>query len=103
MAVVIPDDLVQIDHWWLGVPQNAASPNAGKLFLAYTLTREGQEALFVNQGEDLHYLPGSRTAQQIDQVRQRTGRDPTDLTAQFALENKARFDVVEEVAKAFQR
>jgi ABC-type Fe3+ transport system substrate-binding protein len=47
---------------YMAVPKNAAHPNAAKLWINYVATREAQDALYEESHQDLHLLPGSRTA-----------------------------------------
>src|SRR5207248_381455 len=47
---------------YMAVPKNAAHPNAAKLWVNYVVTREAQDILYEVSHQDLHLLPGSRTA-----------------------------------------
>ncbi|HEY7064604.1 MAG TPA: ABC transporter substrate-binding protein [Chloroflexota bacterium] len=54
---------------YLAVPKNAAHPAAGKLFIDYVLSREGQDLLYSMEYMDSHLVPGSHTAQDVDRLR----------------------------------
>jgi ABC-type Fe3+ transport system substrate-binding protein len=49
----------------MAVPKNAAHPNAAKLWVNYVLSREAQDLLYEVSWQDLHLLPGSKTASDI--------------------------------------
>ena len=82
---VVPEDMVMVVHWYMGVPKNAVNPNAAKLFVAWLLTPEGQKALFSEQGSDLHVLKGSRTVKRIAAVARKAGHPIVDISIDRAL------------------
>jgi ABC-type Fe3+ transport system substrate-binding protein len=101
LAQLVPKDLLQIDHWWLGVPKNAENPSVAQLFISFLMTREGQIILFQQQGEDLHYLEGSRVAADVTEVQKSAAREFDDLTIQRVLDQKNKDDVREAIIKIF--
>ncbi|HEY7065863.1 MAG TPA: extracellular solute-binding protein [Chloroflexota bacterium] len=63
----IATDAPLIGLFYAGVPRRAAHPNAAKLFINYLLSREAQDAVYAMEARDLHLLPGSKTARDIEQ------------------------------------
>jgi ABC-type Fe3+ transport system substrate-binding protein len=62
---VIPAEGSVIRYWLAGVPLTARHPNAAKLFLAYLLSREGQDFVWQADGTDAYRLPGSQIAEVV--------------------------------------
>jgi iron(III) transport system substrate-binding protein len=83
IAQAIPTDAALLFHWFVGVPKNAAHPNAAKLFIDWLLSREGQDLTWEVQAADHHLVPGSKVAPKIDQL-QAQGIQFTELNLQFA-------------------
>lgn len=54
-AVLI--DAAQLRYWYVGVPKNAPHPNSGALFIAYSLTPEGQALVRKTWDVDLDSFP----------------------------------------------
>jgi ABC-type Fe3+ transport system substrate-binding protein len=81
---VIPTDAPMISYKYLGVPRNAPHPNAAKLWINYILSREGQDVLWDTGATDLHYIPGSRTAPELEALRA-AGVQLVDLNVDFVL------------------
>jgi ABC-type Fe3+ transport system substrate-binding protein len=69
LAQVIPADTAALVYWYMGVPKNAAHPNAAKLFIDYLMSREGQDILWKTSWDDQWMLPGSHVAQAVDQLK----------------------------------
>ncbi len=51
------------------IPNNAAHPNAARLFIAFLLTREGQDIMWDTVGEDSDLIRGSHMARIIAGLR----------------------------------
>lgn len=98
----IPLDMLQIDHWWFGVPKHAQSPTLAKLFVAWVLTPDGQAVLLKNQGEDLNYLPGSQSAKVLEAASKEAGKPLDDMHIHKLLAQKDRDQVVGAVSKIFR-
>lgn len=69
LAQVIPADTAALVYWYMGVPKNAAHPNAARLFIDYLMTREGQDILWKTSWDDQVLLPGSHVAEAVDQLK----------------------------------
>jgi len=82
LAQAIPSDAALLFHWFLGVPRNAAHPNAARLFVDWMLSREGQDLTWEIQAADHHLVPGSKVAPKIEQL-QAQGVRFTELNLQF--------------------
>jgi iron(III) transport system substrate-binding protein len=102
MGQNIPLDMLQVDHWWFGVPKHAQSPNIAKLFIAWILTKDGQAVLLKNQGEDLNYLEGSYSAKLLEAASKEAGKPIDDMNIHKLLAQKGRDDVVNAVIKIFR-
>jgi ABC-type Fe3+ transport system substrate-binding protein len=81
---VIPSDAPIITYKYMGVPKNAAHPNAARLWINHVLSREGQEVLWETGATDLHYIAGSRTAADLEALRA-AGTPLVDLNVDFVL------------------
>ena len=55
----------------MGVPKNAAHPNAATLFILESMTREGQDILWDTWGLDHAKIPGSHSKAEVDQAEAR--------------------------------
>ena len=53
----------------LGVPANAEHPNVGKLFVAFTQSKEGQALLWKHGAYDLEIYPGSKSRELVEEAR----------------------------------
>ena len=62
----IPEDAATLAFLHLGVPKNSAHPNLSKLFVNLVLSDEGQRLVFETHFTDLHELPGSQAAPEVD-------------------------------------
>jgi iron(III) transport system substrate-binding protein len=62
---VIPTEGAALRYWVAGVPLTAPHPNAARLFLAYLLTREGQDFVWAHDGTDAYRVPGSKIAEVV--------------------------------------
>jgi ABC-type Fe3+ transport system substrate-binding protein len=67
--IVLAADAPFLIPLYLGVPRNAAHPNAAKLWIDYALSPEVQRQFGELDHQDLHLLEGSKTAQQLEQLR----------------------------------
>jgi ABC-type Fe3+ transport system substrate-binding protein len=54
---------------YLGVPKLSAHPNAAKLWVNYVLSREAQDILYETNFADAAFVPGSRTAPEIEKLQ----------------------------------
>jgi ABC-type Fe3+ transport system substrate-binding protein len=61
-----PTDGALLGYLYMGVPKNAAHPNAAKLFINYVLSREAQDIMFETEFADHHLLAGSHTFTEVD-------------------------------------
>jgi len=98
----IPLDMLQIDHWWFGVPKHAQSPNIAKLFIAWVLTPDGQAVLLKNQGEDLNYFKDSHSAKALEAASKEAGKPLDDMHIHKLLAQTGRDEVVNAVGKIFR-
>ncbi|MGA0345173.1 MAG: ABC transporter substrate-binding protein [Alphaproteobacteria bacterium] len=65
----VPKEIVRNNIINLGVTSNADHPNVGKLFIAFTQTKEGQELLWKHGAYDLEVYPGSRSGNLVAEMR----------------------------------
>jgi ABC-type Fe3+ transport system substrate-binding protein len=69
IASIYPREGTSLDYVSPAIPNTAAHPNAARLFIAFMLTREGQDILWDQVGEDSDILPGSHMATIIAGLR----------------------------------
>jgi ABC-type Fe3+ transport system substrate-binding protein len=62
----LPADAPLLGYFYMGVPKNAAHPNAAKLWINYMLSRDAQDAMYEYEYADFHLLAGSRTLPEVD-------------------------------------
>jgi iron(III) transport system substrate-binding protein len=65
LGFVVPSDFAAQRYYYMVIPKNAAHPNAGKLFVTFLLTSEGQKILWKTGDYDLHTFPDSGMHQVI--------------------------------------
>ncbi len=68
---VIPAEGAPLRYWIMGVPLTAPHPNAAKLFVAYLLTREGQDFVWQTDATDAYPIPGSKIAAVVKDYQDR--------------------------------
>ena len=61
----ILEDLAIMSFWAVSVPKHSAHPNLAKLYAVYAMTREAQDIQWKYHRQDLHYLEGSRVANEL--------------------------------------
>ena len=66
---VIAADAPLILPLYLTVPKLSAHPNAAKLWINYLLSREAQDILYEANFSDAAFIPGSRTAPDIEKLQ----------------------------------
>ena len=57
-----------LGYLYMGVPKNAAHPNAAKLWINYLLSREAQDITYEYEFADHHLLAGSKTFAEVDRA-----------------------------------
>jgi len=62
-----------VSYFYLAVPKNAVHPNAGKLFVAFSTTVEGQKIIRDQTVTDLHLFPESSEGKRIAAVEKESG------------------------------
>jgi len=65
----IPSDAAQIRYYYLAIPKNTPHPNAAVLFVLYMLSKQGQTVFYDEMRMDNDMLPGSKTADFLNQYR----------------------------------
>jgi iron(III) transport system substrate-binding protein len=69
LSQVVPTDAAALVYWYMGVPKNAAHPNAAKLFIEFLMGRQGQDIMYETSFDDNHLLPGSHLAEPISKLQ----------------------------------
>ena len=85
----VPTDAALVGYLYMGVPKNAAHPNAAKLWINYMLSREAQDAMYEYEYTDYHLLPGSRSFAEVDKAT-KSGVKFYELTVEAALVDGSR-------------
>lgn len=71
VASMYPKEGTALGYVAPAIPITAAHPNAARLFIAFMLTREGQDILWDQVGEDSDLLPGSHMGPFLADLRRR--------------------------------
>ena len=69
IAWSIPSDAPLLLFWYMGVPKNAAHPNAAQLWVNYMLGRSAQDVMFKDAFTDDYRLPGSHSQADIQKLK----------------------------------
>ena len=69
IGVIYPKEGTILTYLAPGIPLTAPHPNAARLFIAYLLTRDGQDLLWKIAASDDDKLPGSHYAQFVARLR----------------------------------
>ena len=64
----VPTDGALLGYLYMGVPKNAAHPNAAKLWINYMLSREAQDAMYEFGFTDYHLASGSKSFAEVDKM-----------------------------------
>jgi ABC-type Fe3+ transport system substrate-binding protein len=80
-------DFAVVSYFYLAVPRRAPHPAAGKLFVAFLSTAEGQAIIWDTWHADLHIYPGSHTRQQIEDIEKAYGEKLVDVNIAWQLAN----------------
>lgn len=86
LAQVIPSDAAALVYWYMGVPKNAAHPNAAKLFIDYLMSREGQDIMWKTSSDENYLVPGSHSAAAIQKLESE-GVKFTQVDIKFVLDH----------------
>ena len=85
----VPTDAALLGYLYMGVPKNAAHPNAAKLWINYMLSREAQDAMYEFEYADYHLLAGSKSFAEVDKAT-KTGVKFYELTVEAVLVDGSR-------------
>jgi ABC-type thiamine transport system substrate-binding protein len=69
IGTIYPQEGTPLDYVSPAIPTTSVHPNAATLFVAFLLTREGQDVMWDLVGEDNDLLPGSHMAKVIADLR----------------------------------
>ena len=69
IASIYPREATEINYISPGIPLTAAHPAAARLFIAYLLTRQGQDDLWELTGQDSDIMPGSHMSKVVADLR----------------------------------
>jgi iron(III) transport system substrate-binding protein len=100
IGYVVPADAALKYHMYMAVPQNAAHPNAAKLFIDYLLSRAGQDIYYEFEFVDHDLVPGSKTAQDLQTLQPR-GSQFSDIDV--ALIQRSQVPEMNRVRRELQR
>ena len=85
----VPTDAALLGYLYMGVPKNAAHPNAAKLWINYMLSRDAQDAMYDYEYTDYHLLAGSRSFAEVDKAT-KSGVKFYELTVEAVLVDGSR-------------
>jgi ABC-type Fe3+ transport system substrate-binding protein len=80
-------DFPVVSYFYLAVPRRAPHPAAGKLFVAFLSTAEGQAIIWDTWHADLHVYPGSHTSRQVEEIERAYGEKLVDVNIAWQLAN----------------
>ena len=72
---VLTPDVPLISYFYLAVPKHAQHSSAGKLFVTYILSKQGQKDTWDLTLNDLHLFTESRTLKEIERVAKKYNID----------------------------
>ena len=100
----VPTDAALLGYLYMGVPKNAAHPNAAKLWINYMLSRDAQDAMYDSEYSDYHLLPGSHSFAEVDKAT-KAGVKFYELTVEAVLVDGSRGarDIGPELKSIFQQ
>jgi iron(III) transport system substrate-binding protein len=96
LAASVPEDVAQASTLNLAVPRNSAHPNLAKLYINAMLSEAGQRILFETYLTDHSELPGSRSAEDLAELRAK-GIRLQKLNVRFALDHPELPEVEQEL------
>jgi len=96
---VVAPDVPLVSYFYFAVPKNAKSPNLGKLFTAFSATREGQQIIRDQTHGDLHLYPESIVAKEVQAAEAKAGKKFASGDIAWQHSNDAGNAAQQEVAK----
>lgn len=103
LARVIEPTVPLVSYFYLAVPKNAAHPNAGKLFVAFSATQEGQKIILDETTTDLHLFPGSAEGERLARVTKEYGISFKNADIDWQIANTAGNKAQREIADIIRR
>lgn len=104
LARVISPDVPLISYFYLAVPKHARHPNAGRLFITYMMTKQGQKDNRDLTLNDLHLFSESPMAAEVAAVEKKYGFKFKDADIHWqATANKEGNAAQQEVKKILRR
>jgi spermidine/putrescine-binding protein len=100
---VLAPDVPLISFFYFAVPKNAEHPNAGKLFAAFSASREGQAIIRGQTSGDLHLFPESVIGKDVKAVEAKYKMTFKHADIAWQLTNDEGNSAQQQVEKIFQR
>jgi ABC-type Fe3+ transport system substrate-binding protein len=92
-------DFPVVSYFYLSVPRLAPHPAAGKLFVAFLSTAEGQAIIWDTWHSDMHLYPESHTRQQVDAIEKEYGEKLVDVNIAWQLANGKGMETWDQINK----
>jgi len=102
MKRVVTPDYPMISYFYYAIPKNAVHSAAGKLFVVYSMSAQGQADMFDLTYTDLHLYPESKVRPSVVEVEQKFGIKFADADINWQDTNEAGAANQQKVAKIFQ-
>lgn len=99
LARVVAPDVPLVSYFYFAVPKNAKASNLGKLFVAFALTKEGQDVIREQTFGDLHLLPESIVKDEVAKAEKIAGKKFANGDLAWQKTNDAGNAAQQEVAK----
>jgi len=103
IANMTPRDFMVANYSYVAVPKNAPHPNAGTLFAAFALTKQGQDIIWRTWGSDLDLLPESHARADVAQLEAINGGPLKRTDATWQLGNEAGNKAWAEIQKVLSK
>ncbi len=99
---LVAPDYPLVGYFYVAVPKNAKHPNAGKLFVTYLNSVQGQKDMFDLGQIDLHLYPQSQLRPELEAVEKKFGFKFGDADIAWQETNEAGNAAQREVVKILQ-
>jgi ABC-type Fe3+ transport system substrate-binding protein len=91
-----------VSYFYFAVPKNAVHPNAGKLFVAFSASVEGQKIVRDQTTTDVHLFPESAEGQRVAAVEKESGTKFKSADIDWQIANTVGNDAQKKIADIIQ-
>jgi ABC-type Fe3+ transport system substrate-binding protein len=98
---VPPADFPALGYFYIAVPKNAVHPNAGKLYVAYMMTKEGQALIRQTWEMDNDLFPETKAHQLVADLEHERGRKFERIDVAWYAQHPEAYEAWKEIDKIF--